>query len=262
MKTLMNELRRLREAAGLTKVDLGAMVGVSDAMIGHWEKGREVPTLMRVRQIASALQLDAPTKAILERMAAVERTDPEERRELLKARPEAQLSGPSRPVAILAQRQGERYQAVNEREESYGEVAGLVAIRVLHDPAAAGPGRTITDADVEGWGVIHRNWCPHPEQTDYVRVKGDSMEPTLPDGALVTIDRAERDADKLVGHVVAIWRGEPGEVTIKRLLKSRETGRYVASPDNRSAEHVPFEVDLEDEDRIIGHIRSVHAPVK
>ena len=34
---------------------------------------------------------------------------------------------------------------------------------------------------IEGPAIIHKSWCPHPDSTDYVRVKGDSMEPGIPD---------------------------------------------------------------------------------
>ena len=70
------------------------------------------------------------------------------------------------------------------------ELSDFCVLPLLRDPTAAGPGRHITDADVEGPAIIHRAWCPHPTKTDYVRVQGDSMEPGIPDGAIVTIDKS------------------------------------------------------------------------
>lgn len=133
----------------------------------------------------------------------------------------------------------------------------LAAVPILRDPTAAGPGRVIQDKDIEGIGIIYTGWCPHPEQTDYVRVKGDSMLPTIPDGSLVTIDKAEATPEKLIGHVVAIWLAESEEVTIKRLQYDKNRRVYKGIPDNITEDNLPF--DLTSRDKIIGSVRSVHA---
>lgn len=163
--------------------------------------------------------------------------------------------GESRPVVVAFSHPSNGTQ-VGDVEAGYGD---LVAIRVLRDPAAAGHGRVIHDEDVEGVGVIHRKWCPHPDETDYVRVKGDSMSPTLPDGSMVTIDRTETNPARLVGQVVAIWRADEDDVTIKRLLVDRKRKVYKCVPDNMTVDNLPF--DLADRDRVVGKVRSVHAPV-
>lgn len=162
-----------------------------------------------------------------------------------------------RPVVICTAEQGKRYEGI---AEDVGEYNGeqFVAIRVLRDAAAAGPGRVIKDEDIEGWGVIYRGWCPHPEESDFIRITGDSMEPTIPDGAFVTVDRSEKNPDDLIGNVVAVYQAESDAVTVKRLFQ-RKNNAFVAVPDNHNLENVCFE--LKEADHIIGHVRSVHAPV-
>jgi len=144
--------------------------------------------------------------------------------------------------------------------EHEGESDSLVAIPVLRDASAAGPGRIINESDIESVGVIYKGWCPHPEKTDYVRVAGDSMLPTLPDGSLVTIDKSEADPQRLKGQVVAVWIADRDEVTIKRLRYDAERKIWKAIPDNITETNLPF--DLAPEDRVIGKVRSVHAEVK
>lgn len=158
---------------------------------------------------------------------------------------------------IIHFRHGANGATPGEREGANGH---LVAIPVLRDAAAAGPGRVIKEDDVDGVGIIHRAWCPHPESTDYVRVKGDSMAPTIPDGAMVTIDKSRTESSRLIGKVVAIWIADEDDVTIKRLMYDARKKRLKAVPDNITLDNLPF--DLTERDRIVGEVQSVHAPVK
>lgn len=125
------------------------------------------------------------------------------------------------------------------------------------DEAAAGEPLEMRDAEIEGPAVIHRNWCPHPEATDYVRVHrcGTSMEPTIPAGAIVTIDRSSAVPEELLGKIVAIGLRDGG-VTIKRLRRT-ERGGYLGVPDNTSPEHRA--IYLDEGDRVIGQVTTVHA---
>lgn len=125
------------------------------------------------------------------------------------------------------------------------------------DEAAAGEPLEMRDTEVEGPAIIHRNWCPHPEETDYVRIAGtgESMEPTIPAGSIVTIDRSRTDPEALLGKIAAIGLRDDG-VTIKRLRRTERDG-YVGVPDNPDPAHRT--IHLEDGDRIIGQVTTVHA---
>lgn len=142
-----------------------------------------------------------------------------------------------------------------------GDLGEFWVLPLLRDPTAAGPGRRITDNDVEGPAIIHRAWCPNPGRTDYVRVKGDSMEPGIPDDAIVTIDKTTTSADASVGRVVAIYIAATEEVTIRRLQRDDvQAKRYIGVPDNMTPQNRPHVLD--EGDRIIGRVVSVHALVK
>ncbi len=144
---------------------------------------------------------------------------------------------------------------------SENDISEFYVLPLLRDPTAAGPGRRITDHDIEGPAIIHRAWCPNPARTDYVRVKGNSMEPVIPDGAIVTIDKTYTDPARSVGHVAAIYIGATEEVTIRRLQRDDVAAdRYVGVPDNPSPQNRPHVI--EDGDRIIGRVVSVHALVR
>ncbi|WP_038692880.1 helix-turn-helix transcriptional regulator [Paenibacillus stellifer] len=60
MKTIYfsNNLKRFRELKGLTKEELGKRVGVSGAMVGYWESGKNEPRMGKVQLIADVLETD------------------------------------------------------------------------------------------------------------------------------------------------------------------------------------------------------------
>lgn len=51
----MKTIRELREAQGLTQVQLAAKVNVTPSTIYTWEAGRKQPTATRLRALATAL---------------------------------------------------------------------------------------------------------------------------------------------------------------------------------------------------------------
>ncbi|MBN2713082.1 MAG: hypothetical protein JXR97_11725 [Planctomycetes bacterium] len=147
--------------------------------------------------------------------------------------------------------------SVNAASVDDRQLAEFYVLPLYSDEVAAGTPLEVRDTEIEGPAIIHRAWCPHPESTDYVRVSasGTSMEPTIPAGAIVTIDRSENDPEKLIGKVAAIGLREGG-VTLKRLQRT-ERGGYVGVPDNPTFENRA--VALQDGDRIIGMVQTVHA---
>ena len=51
----MENLRRLREAAGLTQTELAARVGVKQCSLSAWEIGTAAPSLPNMVRLAEAL---------------------------------------------------------------------------------------------------------------------------------------------------------------------------------------------------------------
>lgn len=51
----MSNLRKIRQAIGLSQGELGEMVGQSQSSIGHYEKGRRIPSLSTCRALVNAL---------------------------------------------------------------------------------------------------------------------------------------------------------------------------------------------------------------
>lgn len=168
--------------------------------------------------------------------------------------------GPMRPTAGAdAEIRGRELVALAPQELPLNQrqLAEFVVLPLYADEVAAGTPLAMRDTEIEGPAVLHRAWCPHPESTDYVRVSrtGTSMEPTIPAGAIVTIDRSQNNPDALIGKIVAIGLREGG-VTLKRLQRTAR-GTYIGMPDNPTADNQPVAVGSDD--RIIGLVQTVHA---
>lgn len=57
IKAARDRLARLRGARKVTQEDLGDLIGVGGALIGHWETGRQKPDLEMVERLARALRV-------------------------------------------------------------------------------------------------------------------------------------------------------------------------------------------------------------
>lgn len=52
----MENLRRLREAAGFTQIELSERVGVKQASLSAWERGDAMPTAINLLKLAYVLE--------------------------------------------------------------------------------------------------------------------------------------------------------------------------------------------------------------
>lgn len=52
----MENLRRLREAAGFTQIELSEKVGVKQASLSAWERGDAMPTAINLLKLAYVLE--------------------------------------------------------------------------------------------------------------------------------------------------------------------------------------------------------------
>lgn len=225
---------RLNCAGCSTQQAFAAALGIDQQRLSGYENGTKVPHHV----IAGLVRMGANPYWILFGEGAMR-------------------GGPSSDETI----RGQEIKVISAHTGEFDEKAmsQFYALPLYADEVAAGSPLDVRDTEIEGPAIIHQAWCPHPEETDYVRVHstGDSMEPTIPAGSIITIDRHETDPGRLLGKVVAIGMLEGG-VTIKRLQRT-ERGGYVGVPDNPAA--VDKAVTIGEGDRIIGLVNTVHARI-
>ena len=111
-----------------------------------------------------------------------------------------------------------------------GNVPGARPVPVRELAAAAGGGAVDLDETIVGYLYFRLDWLDQqalePSQCDVIRVSGESMDPTLPDGCSILVDRSRRS--RRHGRIY-VARTDEG-VVVKRLLHVR--GRWTLSSDN------------------------------
>ena len=111
-----------------------------------------------------------------------------------------------------------------------GDVSGARPVPVRELAAAAGGGAVDLDETIVGYLYFRLDWLDQhalePSQCDVIRVSGESMDPTLPDGCSILVDRSRRR--RRHGRIY-VARTDEG-VVVKRLLHVR--GHWTLSSDN------------------------------
>jgi transcriptional regulator with XRE-family HTH domain len=117
----------------------------------------------------------------------------------------------------------------------------FVAIPIL--PVHAGTGgensEEVPDLDQlkpEALWAAPAEWCPNPERTISLRVKGNSMSPLILDGYIIAVDTSDVSRDGLVGQIVVAWHTEDKRLLVSRLIRFDHTDALVS--DQRGHESI------------------------
>ena len=145
-------------------------------------------------------------------------------------------------------------QAIAESRTGYGpshyDPSDRSPVRLLEVASAAGVGAEVYDETPVGLLWFRNDWLQShsidPEQSNIISVRGESMEPTLPDGCSILVDRKRRDPHE---DRIYVMRTEEGLV-VKRASKD-EDGRWQIVSDHPAWETMPWADDTE----IIGEVR-------
>ncbi len=114
-------------------------------------------------------------------------------------------------------------------------------------------GNGVAPDKAEGFIMAFRQWLPNPDETVGVRLDDDSMNPILPAGSIVAVDRSVVDPEILQGRIVAA--NPEGNVPVIRWLDFG--GRHlILRPNQPSKEHplIPVEIESQPEGLIIGQV--------
>ena len=127
--------------------------------------------------------------------------------------------------------------------------AGARPVPIRELAAAAGGGAVDLDETILGHLYFRRDWLDcqaiDSTQADVIKVGGESMEPTLPGGCSILMDRRPRTPRSGRIYVVRTDEG----VVVKRAR--RDSGRWVLSSDHPAWLPRPWPADAE----LIGEVR-------
>ncbi len=130
--------------------------------------------------------------------------------------------------------------------------AAIRFLEVVEVAAAAGSGAEVYDETPTGTVPFRSDWLSrnviNPANCNVISVRGESMEPTLPDGSSIIVDRSRRE---LQAGRMFVMRTEEGLV-VKRLGKD-DKSRWEVRSDNPEWPSTPLTYGAE----IIGEVRWV-----
>ena len=145
-------------------------------------------------------------------------------------------------------------QAIGESRANYGpsnyDTSDRSPVRLLEFASAAGVGAEVYDETPVGLLWFRNDWLlSHsidPEQSNIISVRGESMEPTLPDGCSILVDRKRREPHE---DRIYVMRTEEGLV-VKRLGLDEE-GDWQIESEHSAWPPAPWT----DTTEIIGEVR-------
>ncbi len=220
-------IRELRHNLGLSQVELGQRLHYSPMAISRWERGEQEPTDRAYIELGNLAG------------------DPD--CWYFWGRAGLQSENLLRVMPVLRERlQKSRFADFEVVKAGSGgrkldaEKLQLVAIPVLKTVAAShgekgGHPSSLLSGPIEGMIAAPKDWCPNPNATSCLRVRGASMIPVIPDGCIVAVDSSQTDHMKLDGKIVVAWHKDQG-LTVSRFKRYDHT--EILEPENHSYESI------------------------
>lgn len=196
-------LKRLRDELGLDQKGLALRLGVSPGVIGFAERGERLPSKRLLQRLFEELGVSQDW--------------------VLFGAGEMLLPGNT-----VHGRSSATVEAADRSRPAHGDVkidgVEFQRIRVWDIEVSAGNGFVFSTENIIDQMAFSRSWLlQHGINGDLaglVRVKGDSMLPSIPDGSLVLVHRAEMSVES--GNIYAFSIDD--ELFVKRLFRIEEKG--------------------------------------
>ena len=258
---LGQRLKQARVEAGLTQKEAGQAIGVDPNTIYSYETDRVNPSGPALRSLVHAY--DKPMEWFFGEEDEPQGDSGRVNASELAAQSEPDALGVIGSLAQVRQELGARF----DRLESYvrsavagtraeydagGDMPAVRPVEVVEVAAAAGGGAEVYDDTVVGRLWFRDDWLDRqsidPDQCNVISVRGESMEPTLPDGCSILVDRSQGRRRRRVGRIF-VMRTEDGLV-VKRVGRDEERNWQIES------EHPAWPpVPWSDTTEIIGEVR-------
>lgn len=135
-----------------------------------------------------------------------------------------------------------------------GELRDFVLVPRYDIEASAGPGRAVQRESEVGRVAFRKDWLRgrgvDPVDANIIRIVGDSMEPEIPDGALVLVDTAQERLGPDGIYVLLL----DGDVVAKRLQRDLATGGVIVHSENRRYSDQTLTAEQAENLHIIGRV--------
>ena len=262
-EAIPERIRQARRDTGLTQEQASERARLSRNTIAAYENNRFRPSESSLTLLA--VLYDKPYEWFFGEEEKPQRLPPPPNDEAPES---AAQSEPGTPDAIVSLDEvsrdlGARFDrlesyvrsAVGERRAEYdagGESPIRDPVDVNEVAAAAGGGAVVFDETVVGRLWFRRDWLAShaidPKQCNVISVRGESMEPILPSGSSILVDRSQGRRRRRVGRIFVL-RTEDGLV-VKRVGRDEE-GNWLIESEHPAWPPVPWS----DTTEIVGEVR-------
>lgn len=216
--SIASQIKRLRKGRGWTQPQLADKLSVSKQTISNWETGQKVPRMGSLQKLATLfnVKIGEITNASI-------------------VNDEAEVKEPKNII----------YPISDKLQQVSIPIIGTIA---CGDPITA-------EENIEGY-TKETFEKPVPSGTLFaLRCKGHSMEPIIPNGALVTL-RAQPDVED--DEIAAVLVDGDNEATLKRV--KHQNGMVMLLPENK--DYTPIILNRENPGRIVGKVIHVSWDIK
>ena len=220
------QIERFRRSLKLTQFEFAKRLGAAPMSVSRWERGiLEVPANIYIK--LGNLAGD-PLCWYFWACAGLRSED------VMRVLPAARdRLHESRLTSVLVVHAGGK----QKRGQPKADLVGIPLLPVY----AATPGEQ-GDKDVdleqirpETLLAAPRAWCPNPNSTICLRVRGTSMSPLILDGYILAVDTFDVHRDTLVGQIVVALNADKG-LLVSRLIRFDHTDALVS--DHREYESI------------------------
>ena len=225
-------IRELRVRLKLSQEELGARLRYSAMAVSRWERGEQEPTDRAYIELGNLA--GDPLCWYFWGRAGLHNEN------LLRVMPVLQQRVQKSRFADL-----EIVTAGSGPARAKGRKLQLVAIPVLKVVAAAhgekgGHSANLMSGPIEGMIAAPKKWCPNPNTTSCLRVRGRSMTPLIPDGCIIVVDSTQNDHLKMDGKIVVAWHKDRG-LTVSRFRRFEQV--EVLEPENNDYEAITLSAE-------------------
>lgn len=234
----------LRHRLGLSQSALGARLHYSAMAVSRWETGKQEPTsrcLIHLGNLAGQ-----PACWMFWSRAGLDSSDI---RQIFPAARATASMTTSQHFQIVQAGGGPK----RKRPRGAPKLQ-LVAVPLLQvDAGTVGQrGGQFTDFNSTGAEDVIAApafWCPNPQDTNCLRVKGTSMSPLINDGDIVAVDGSQRDPRELNQKIVVACHRDHG-LSLARFISAE--GVHLLESENR--EYSPVNVEKDRKWQIVGRV--------
>jgi len=204
------QIRRLIERLEVSQNRLAELVGVSAPTVNRWVRGSHEPTPASYMALAGLA--GAPDAVYFwERAGLTQEHFP-------GSQLRATLSSWRIHLKDLKIVQSRRVSKEVIASDPTAVLIPLLNIHAYGDQCPPGPHVTLAQAKVLDMLMAPLTWCPHPENMLCVEIVGDSMAPVIPPGAILCVDTAVTDRERL-DQCIAVFSHRDHGFKVARLRR-------------------------------------------